>query len=231
MFNLRLILDFAAVGLLLAGLAYWWLDNRTHEMIGTAMFLLIIAHNVFNRRWHGAIRQGRYDARRRLNTAVILLLAIAMLVLLITSLLLSRDLFGFLGLNGGISAREAHMVAAYWALLIVSVHLGTRWQRVMNRFGIRYGGAIESVVLAWFARLLAIGFAAYGAHSAWVMDFGSKLILRYTLDMWDFSEATAGFFLNYASIVGLFTCLTHYGLKTLQYLKRRNGLSPSRLVT
>lgn len=49
-FVIRLLLDFTAAGLLLAALAYWWLDNTSHELIGTGMFILLLSHNVFNRR-------------------------------------------------------------------------------------------------------------------------------------------------------------------------------------
>lgn len=69
-FSLRLILDLAAVSLLLVALAYGWLGNLAHEIIGTAMFGLLISHNIFNRRWYGTIpRQTR--APRILITRVI----------------------------------------------------------------------------------------------------------------------------------------------------------------
>lgn len=44
--RIRILLDFLAVGLFVAGLAYWWQDNLTHEVIGTIFFALLIAHNV-----------------------------------------------------------------------------------------------------------------------------------------------------------------------------------------
>jgi hypothetical protein len=48
------------------------------------------------------------------------------------------------------------------------------------------------------------------------MTLGSKLVRHYTLDMWDFNEATGTFFLNYASIIGLYAVLAHYGTKLLR---------------
>ncbi|WP_455872736.1 hypothetical protein [Rhizobium yanglingense] len=61
------------------------------------------------------------------------------------------------------------------------------------------------------------------------MAFGSKLMLTYTLDMWDFTESTPGFFLNYASIVGLYASITHYGLVGAQ--SRRLARERSRAAT
>jgi hypothetical protein len=48
------------------------------------------------------------------------------------------------------------------------------------------------------------------------MALGRKLMLSYSLDIWDFKEDTTGFFINYASIVGLLVALTHYGLLGIQ---------------
>lgn len=44
LFLFRLGLDFLAVSLLLAAYAYNWLGNAAHEVVGTAMFALLIGH-------------------------------------------------------------------------------------------------------------------------------------------------------------------------------------------
>ena len=96
-FLLRLAFDFTAASLLLIGLAYWWLGNTVHELAGTAMFLLLIVHNVFNRRWYGAVPQDAARSRARCSTsAITFLLLIAMLALLVTSVLISNTLSGFM---------------------------------------------------------------------------------------------------------------------------------------
>lgn len=64
LFLIRLGLDFTAAGLLLAALAYGWMGNLIHEVIGTAMFALLIGHNLFNRRWYGAVAKGRPEPRQ-----------------------------------------------------------------------------------------------------------------------------------------------------------------------
>ena len=91
-FLLRLAFDLTAASLLLLGLAYWWLGNVVHELAGTAMFLLLIVHNVFNRRWYGAVPRTRREPRALFNVGVTFLLLIAMLALLVTSVLISNAL-------------------------------------------------------------------------------------------------------------------------------------------
>ncbi|WOS64413.1 DUF4405 domain-containing protein [Sinorhizobium fredii] len=211
-FRLRLSLDFLAICLVIACLAYWWLDNLSHELFGTALFTLVILHNVFNRRWYGTASKGRRDAARIFNILTVICLAMAMLIMLVTSLLISRDVFHFMSLDGAFAIREIHMFAGYWLLLIIAVHLGTRWTVVMNVFRGTLGLQGRSLFRTALARGLAFAIAGWGVQSSFQMAFGSKLMLTYTLDMWDFAESTSGFFLNYASIVGLYASITHYGL-------------------
>jgi hypothetical protein len=215
-FRLRLLLDFLAVALIIACLAYWWLDNLSHEMLGTALFALVIVHNVFNRRWYGSVTKRKMDATRIVNLITIVCLAIGMTVMLVTSLLVSRDLFPFTALSGAFAVREIHMFGGYWVLLIIAIHLGTRWEVVMNAFRTAFGMQQPNAVRAWIARLVALVIVTWGVKSFSYMAFGSKLMLTYSLDMWDFNESTLGFFLNYGSIVGLFAAFSHYGLCSLR---------------
>lgn len=211
-FRLRLVLDFLAVALIIACLAYWWLDNLFHEIFGTVLFALVIGHNVFNRRWYGNVPKGKRDIFRVFNIVTIICLAIAMLLMLATSLLISRDLFEFMALDGAFAVREIHMFAGYWTLLIVAVHLGTRWTVVMNTIRSILGLSSPSAPRTAALRALAFAIAIWGVKSSFEMAFGTKLMLTYSLDMWDFNENTLGFFINYASIVGLYATLTHYAL-------------------
>jgi hypothetical protein len=218
-FRIRLLLDFLTIALVIACLAYWWLDNLSHELFGTALFALVIVHNVFNRRWYGGVAKRKLDAARVVNLVTIACLAIGMTIMLVTSLLVSRDLFPFTALSGAFTMREIHMFAAYWVLLIIAVHLGTRWEVVMNVFRTTFGIRTPNGVRAWSARIVALVVATWGLKSFTEMAFGAKLMLTYSLDMWDFNESTLRFFLNYGSIVGLFAAVTHYGLCSLRWIR------------
>jgi hypothetical protein len=222
-FRVRLLLDFLSVALIIACLAYWWLDNLSHEVFGTALFALVIGHNVFNRRWYGNVAKGRRDAARLFNVFTIVCLAIAMIVMLTTSLLISRDLFSFMALDGAFAVREIHMFAGYWTLLIIAIHLGTRWTVVMNTARSTLGLSSPSGLRTMALRAVALGIAAWGVKSSFEMALGAKLMLTYSLDMWDFNESTLGFLVNYASIVGLYAVATHYALRVLAAVGARKA--------
>jgi hypothetical protein len=70
-FLLRLVLDFAAAGLLLFAFAYFWQGNTAHELAGISMFLLIAVHNVFHRRWFAALPKGPRERRGMFNFALV----------------------------------------------------------------------------------------------------------------------------------------------------------------
>lgn len=219
-FLLRLLLDLIAAGLLLAALAYYWLDNTAHELIGAGMFLLLIVHNLFNRRWYGAIAKAR-EPRKLIDVMLTLSLLAAMLVLLLTSVMISRTVFSFLQLGGGFTARQVHLFAAYWTLAFVAIHIGLRWQRVMLavRSTLRITG--YSAVRTAALRLAAAAIAVYGLQSSFVMGVGTRLALQMSLDGWDFDTAAPAFFLNWASIAGLYIFVSHYAMLGVQRMQRK----------
>ncbi|CAK7255783.1 MULTISPECIES: DUF4405 domain-containing protein [unclassified Shinella] len=222
-FLTRLFLDLLAAGLLLFAFSYWWLGNVAHELAGTAMFLLVIVHNVFNRRWYGAIPKARRDVRGLFNIVVTFLLLVAMLALLVTSVLISHALSGVMSPFGGFTVRQIHTLAAYWVLVIVAVHLGLRWPMLMGvarkLARITQPSAARTLVL----RMIAILVAIHGVWSSFALAVGTKLSMQMTLDWWNFEESVMGFFVHCIAILGLYICLTYYAMKGLQLRKRRSA--------
>jgi hypothetical protein len=207
----RIMLDFVAVGLLFVTLAYWWLGNTVHEVVGTAMLALLISHNVFNRRWWASlpsrVRQRRESLALVSNVSVLL----AMVALLVTSVLISHTLSGFLSFRGGGTAREIHQLAAYWALVIAAIHLGLHWSMIMATVRSRLRIGPPTLLRTSCLRMVAATIAACGLYSSSVMGIGSRLIARPSIEFWDFEESVFGFFFHQAAIVGLYAVVAHYG--------------------
>lgn len=89
----RLVLDGTAAALMLFAFAYFWQGNLAHELAGTTMFLLLVVHNVFHRRWFATLANGPREKRGRFNIALTFVLLVGMLALLVTSPLISEALF------------------------------------------------------------------------------------------------------------------------------------------
>ncbi|MEY9718046.1 hypothetical protein ABIA22_000536 [Sinorhizobium fredii] len=219
-FLTRLVFDLIAAGLLLFSFSYWWLGNVAHELAGTAMFLLVIVHNAFNRRWYGTVPKARREARGLFNIVVTFLLLVAMLALLVSSVLISNALSGIMSAYGGFTVRQIHTLAAYWVLVIVSVHVALRWPMLMDvarkLTGITQPSALRTLVL----RAVAVLIAIYGVWSSFELAIGTKLSMQTTLDWWNFEESVAGFFVHCISIAGLYIVLTFYAMKWIHVRKR-----------
>ena len=220
LFLLRLAFDLTAASLLLIGLAYWWLGNVAHELAGTAMFVLLVVHNVFNRRWYGTVARTR-EPRGLINVGLTVLLLAGMLALLVTSVLISNTLAGFLPSWGGFTVRQIHTFAAYWVLVIVSIHLGLRWPMIMGIARSLSGIAKPSMARTLVLRALAAVIAIHGIWSSFALGIGTKLAMQVTLDWWNFEESVAGFFIHCVAIAGLYMVLTYHMINWLQQRKRR----------
>lgn len=222
----RLAIPALMASLLLLGLAYWWLDNLVHELAGTAMFMLLVRHLFINRTWFKQLRRVRYDVRRALVLILHAIVAASMAVLFITSLVISRTVFVFLPLPELPYLREIHWFSAYWVVVIVGIHLGTHWHRVMALTApiLR---AFSSRWLAMSLRLLAIGGAAYGLWSFGALGVGGKLTFTYGLDFWDFTSSVSPFFAHWTGVLCLFGVATHYGLAVLKAVGPRAAEPPA----
>jgi hypothetical protein len=208
----RLLLPGCMAVLLLLSLAYWWLDNLPHELFGTALFVLLAWHLAVNRLWFKNLLRGRYDGRRVVMALLHLLLIANMLVLVITSVIISKSVFAPLPIPDSIYLRDIHWFAAYWVMIVVGIHLGLHWTRVMTMVRSSIGAMQDYRILTWALRIAAITVAAFGVWSVLVLGVMAKLTFTYSLDFWDFTASVTPFFGHWAGVVALPAVFTHYGM-------------------
>lgn len=216
----RIGFNLVAGVLLMVGLAYYWLGNLAHEVAGTAMFALVFLHNVFNRRWYGRIGREKREVRGAANIALTAVLIVTMLVLLVTSVMISDTVFRFLSLDGGFTARQIHALAGYWALIVVSVHLGFRWPAIMNVGRNLLSIGVPSMARTLALRIVAAVFVVHGVWSSFALAMGTRISMQVTLDWWDFEASTVGFFIHCVAVSGMYIALTYYALRLVQPLRR-----------
>jgi Domain of unknown function (DUF4405) len=218
LFLFRLFLDFLAVSCLLFAMAYFAFNNATHEIVGTVMFLLLIAHNIFNRRWYGTIVKRRREPRSLIVKIVNISLLTAMLTLLATSIAISQTIFSFLPLNSTFIMRQVHTLAANGAIVIAGLHLGLHWTMLMGLVQSKFNIATETKSFTYALRGLAFVVATGGIYSFFEQDVGSKLLMQQNFEFGDLQTPVLTLLLQYISIVGFFSCLAHYTSKMLHVL-------------
>ncbi len=215
----RLLLPAVMAALLILALAYWWLDNGPHEIFGTLMFGLLGWHLTMNRRWFLKLRSGHYDARRWVVLVTHIWLGITITVLVVTSVLISRSVLSFAQFTNNVSVIELHWFSAYWVVIIVAVHAGTHWTRVMTVTGnvLRLS---PSPIRSGILRLAALLLLCFGAWTFFVLGVSTKLTFGYSLEFWDFTSRVSPFFAHWTVVMAGVAVLSHYAMTCLRLLDK-----------
>ena len=180
-----------------------------HEWIGLVCCVLCALHIAVNRRWFKSVFRGRYTFLRSANTALNVLLLISMMTLCVTGVLGSRHVFGFLGFKGGMDIRELHTFAAYWGLVLLGIHTGLQWMKVLT--GLRTIPSIANLVAMNGVRLgLPLLAAVYGVWASFDRAMGSKLFLGFSFDFWDSANSELLFYTHNFAILALYAVVTNY---------------------
>ncbi|WP_158812296.1 DUF4405 domain-containing protein [Streptomyces fulvoviolaceus] len=195
---------------MLLAMAHQWTGDLYHELIGVVLFAGVLIHNAIHLRWYARLPRNARNRRHRLTILVNVLLLISMTVLLGSSLVVSREVFAFLGLSGGATGRQVHILAATATLILVAIHLGMYWQTVMGVVRTMVGRLASSRAALMVLRILVVVAVAYGVKASFELDVGTKLVGYYSFGYWDFENDTVGFFAGYASIVAMYAALAHY---------------------
>lgn len=216
---LKMGIDLVMTVLLLCQMAYMLVGETAHEYLGTAMFVLFILHHLLNRNWYRSLKKGRYGAVRILQTAVNTLVLLCMLGLMVSGVILSREVFAFLPIQGGMGfARILHMLASYWGFVLMSVHLGLHWGMVMGMARrlcrTKEGSAERTVVL----RLLAAAVCVFGICAFVKNNIADYLFQRSQFVFFDMEQPLVLFFAEYLAMMGLWSCLAYYLSRALQRL-------------
>ncbi len=211
---------------LLMGYQFW--GERAHEWAGAAMLALFLFHNFLNRSWYRAVGQGAYSPFRVFQTAVNALVFLAMGLQMYSGIVMSRYVFDFLPVEGGMAAaRRLHILGAYWGFLLMSVHLGMHWNYVLGMVSNLCGKGNGRDGRRFPALVPAVAGALVACRGVLVFverDFLTYMFLRSEFVFLDYGEPKILFYADYLSLMGVCVFLSHYLSKWLKKTgKQRKG--------
>lgn len=208
-------LDLVMTVLLLLLMARQITGHTAHEWLGAGLFALWIIHHALNFKWHGHLFKGKYTPLRVVQLLVNGLLLLAMLGAMASAVILSREVFAFLPITGGVAlARPLHMLSAFWGFVLMAVHLGLHWGRILGM--IRSAcGPVTAKPLTLCLRIGGAAVAAYGLYAFIKNRFLSYMFLTSAFVFFDFERPLPLFFTEYMGIMGLCVWLSYYGTKRL----------------
>lgn len=206
--KIKWTLDFLMTIALLFLMGYQFWGEAVHEWIGAGMLVLFIAHQVCNLSWYKNLFRGRYTPIRILQCMIDILTLVAMLALMYSGITMSRHVFAFLPIQGGMAlARRLHILGSYWGYVLMSLHLGLHWGMVLNV-------VIKMHILQ--RKYQAVGFiiglliATYGIYVFIKRNFLTYMFLRSEFVFLDYEEPRLLFFLDYLALMGLCIFTVHY---------------------
>jgi len=221
----KMIVDVLMTLTLLFLMGYQLWGEAAHEWAGAVMLILFIAHHVLNRGWYKSLFMGRYTPMRVFQILVDILLLIAMLAQMYSGIAMSRHVFTFLPIDGGMAlARRLHILGAYWGYLLMSVHLGLHWNMFLGMARKRTGMDTPSKHRSLLLLLIGLLIAVYGAFVFINRDFPTYLFLRSEFVFLDYGEPVWSFYLDYICLMGLWVFLAHYLSKCLRKLGGKKAI-------
>ena len=183
-------------------MAYSLIGEMLHEIIGTLMLVLFVLHHVMNRKWYPALFKGKYDGRRIFHTCLDTILLVIMLLQPVSGILMSKYLYTFINVPGiAATAREIHLMIAYWGFVLMSVHAGMHLTPLVNKTKTENKGRSKAFFAVWI--LISI----YGAYAFIKRSMPEYMFRRQIFAFIDISESKAVFFAEHAAVMLLFMLL------------------------
>lgn len=214
---IKIVIDITMTVLFLVLMAYHITGNKLHEWLGVTLFLLFIVHHILNFKWYRGLFKGKYTASRVLMVIVNFLLFAAMVGMMVSGIMLSHDIFGFLNLRAGMLGRRLHMVSTAWGFCLMSAHIGLHWGMVI---GMAKKTPIKGHWQGTIARGIAVLLALYGVYAFIARQIGERMLLLIEYAFFDYEEPAVFFFADYMCILILFAMLAYYLAKLLRKKKR-----------
>lgn len=218
--KIKMMVDVSLLVMLPVLMAEILTGQEVHEWLGTAMAVVLILHHLLNINWLKNIGKGNYTPLRSLITIINLLLFADMSILMISGIVMSGFVFEWLPISGGmILSRRLHLFTSHWGLILMALHTGVHWSRVV-RLGTKFWEKSESEdELTWLARGLATAISIFGVYAFIQQNMSDYLFLKTAFVFWDETKTAVSFLIETLSIMGLFITIGYYGQKRMKGLK------------
>ena len=194
-------------------MTYELIGEATHEILGIAMLVLVVAHHLLNRSWHTHLLRGKYTLQRAVMTAMDALLFALLILQAVSGIMMAKHTFGFLPHVGRRSiARTIHMTGAYWSFALMCVHAGFHMLPLMRK--LQKQPAWRKIAAVWM--LISIN----GVYTLVKRQLPGYMFMQIQFAFFDYDEPLVFFLLDYLAIMMLFVALGD-GLQILMGKKKK----------
>ena len=152
------IIDIIMTVLLLFLMAYQVTGEVLHEWIGIVMTILVIVHQILNRKWYKSLFKGKYNAYRIVTTVNNTLLLCSFALTAFCGMAMSGYAVPFLyGMTNISFARRFHLAMSHWSFVLMGLHLGLHIPAMISK--LKLSQTIRNIVSVLFA--IAAGYGLF----------------------------------------------------------------------
>ena len=212
--EVKRIIDIAMTVLLLCLMAYQVTGEMAHEWIGMGMTVLIIIHQILNRKWYGALFKGKYRPYRILSTTLNILLLLSFLLTAFCGMSMSGYAVPFLyGMAPVSFVRRTHLSMSHWSFVLMGMHLGMHIP--MMTAGLKWKGRTKTILAGLFTCIGGIGLYLFLRNG--MPDY---LFFRVPFAFLDYEKAGWLVFLENLLMLSFWA---YIGMQAAQLLRKGNN--------
>ncbi len=153
--DIKSIIDILLTLVLLPLMAFQVTGEAAHEFLGVGMTVLVIVHQVLNRKWYASLFKGNYRGFRLLSIIVNVLLIISFALTAISGMSMSNHAVPFLyNLINVNTARVMHLAFSYWSFILMGLHIGLH----ISAMTAKMPGGLKKVFSIIFTLIAGYGF-------------------------------------------------------------------------
>ena len=217
--KLRIFIDVTMYVFFIVLIGHHITDNLIHDILGIGTIVLFIVHNILNLKFYKNLFNRKYTAKRVVLTLIDLLLLLCMIGIIVSSIIISSDVFAFLNIHTTSFGLKLHMLSTSWGFVIMSLHLGLHLNGMLNKINEKTKSSIFEYIY-YFILIIIMG---YGIYSFIKLNFISDMLLLNPFKAYDFDESPVIFYLHVLSS-SIFIALTMNLLNRISLKKNKEKL-------
>ena len=213
--NLRIIIDIIMFILFIILMGYHITGNKAHEILGVITFVFFILHHIVNIKWYKTLFKGKYNFYRVFQIIIDTFLFVAMIGIIVSSIIISSNVFSFLNIKITMFARNLHMVSTSWAFVLMAIHLGLHLSIMLSKFTKK----MQNSTFEYVYYLIMVLFIIFGIYAFIDNELFKDMFLLNKFKFFDYQENPLIF---YVKILGIVISLSIITYLILRLSKRKN---------
>lgn len=140
-----------------------------------------------------------------------------MIGMMVSGIMISAKVFGFLNIQTTMFARRLHMVSTSWGFVLMSIHVGLHIAGMMNKLNNKMKNNTFEYAY-YFVLILMIGIGVYSFISNKVYE---DMFLLNDFKFYDYEQNPIIFYLKYFMTLVCITLVIYFIFKLISKIKSR----------